>query len=330
MKQSASSHRPTPPRSARATRARRLLVAPVGAAALILAGAAAASAHVTVHSADAAQGGKNATLVFAVPNEETKASTTRIEIDLPAEIAPAGVTAIPPSGWQADLSQPGKVVFSGGSISGTDEVDFPIKVATLPMAPQLVFKAIQTYSSGDVVRWIDQSAVGSMQPEHPAPTLALAAPGQHPAAAATASPTASPKATAHKAAAAASPSATAGPHASATPTAHGSAATTTLVPSTTVKVPAPPATGAAGKATATAAPTAGATASPAPKSSTAAPKSSGGGADSAKPSVPTHVHAGTGGQASDHASPGVPVLPLGVVLSGLAVAGLAVRRLARR
>src|SRR5882672_10948289 len=128
MNRSASFHRPTPPRSASSARARRLLVAPVGAAVLIVAGAAAASAHITVHSSDATQGGKDTTLLFRVPNEETKATTTRIEIDLPTDLPPAGVTAAPPAGWLANLGQPGKIVFTGGTISGTDEVDFAIKV----------------------------------------------------------------------------------------------------------------------------------------------------------------------------------------------------------
>ena len=39
----------------------------------------------------------------------------------------------------------------------------------------MTFKAIQTYSDGQVVSWIEEPAAGSNQePEHPAPTLTLA------------------------------------------------------------------------------------------------------------------------------------------------------------
>jgi uncharacterized protein len=37
----------------------------------------------------------------------------------------------------------------------------------------LTFKALQTYSNGDVVRWIEQSAPGGPEPEHPAPSVTL-------------------------------------------------------------------------------------------------------------------------------------------------------------
>jgi hypothetical protein len=39
----------------------------------------------------------------------------------------------------------------------------------------MTFKALQTYSNGQVVSWIDVPAAGSSdEPEHPAPTLKLA------------------------------------------------------------------------------------------------------------------------------------------------------------
>jgi periplasmic copper chaperone A len=38
-----------------------------------------------------------------------------------------------------------------------------------------VFKTIQTYSDGTVVRWIDDTVAGQAEPEHPAPVLNLAA-----------------------------------------------------------------------------------------------------------------------------------------------------------
>jgi uncharacterized protein YcnI len=137
----------------------------------------AADAHVTVHSKDAKPGGSNATLVFNVPNEEENAKTVKIEIDFPTATPLTGVTAQAPTGWTAATSAD-KVVFSGGSISGDDSVKFPIKVAQLPKVNSVVFKALQTYSNGDVVRWIDQAAPGGPEAAHPAPTLDLLSPSK--------------------------------------------------------------------------------------------------------------------------------------------------------
>ena len=40
---------------------------------------------------------------------------------------------------------------------------------------RLVFKALQTYSDGSVVRWIELTPAGGPEPEHPAPVLTLTA-----------------------------------------------------------------------------------------------------------------------------------------------------------
>jgi uncharacterized protein YcnI len=154
----------------------RTAVAASGAAALVLAAAGGASAHVTVHSADAKAGG-GGTLVFKVPNEESNASTTKIEIDLPTDTPLSDVTAQPPAGWRADVSST-QIVFSGGTITGDNDQEFPIKVGKLPTADKIVFKALQTYSNGDVVRWIEQSAEGAPEPAHPAPTLDMKNPSK--------------------------------------------------------------------------------------------------------------------------------------------------------
>ena len=51
---------------------------------------------------------------------------------------------------------------------------FTISVGPLPSAAtSLTFKALQTYSSGEVVRWIEQAAPGAPEPAHPAPTIRL-------------------------------------------------------------------------------------------------------------------------------------------------------------
>ena len=43
----------------------------------------------------------------------------------------------------------------------------------LPETKEIVFKALQTYSDGDVVRWIEVTPAGGQEPEHPAPVVSL-------------------------------------------------------------------------------------------------------------------------------------------------------------
>ena len=75
----------------------------------------------------------------------------------------------------------------GQGIAAGQYQDFDVSAGPLPDTPTLVFKALQTYSNGDVVRWIEQSAPGQPEPENPAPTLqvtaASATPSTTPAAA---------------------------------------------------------------------------------------------------------------------------------------------------
>jgi uncharacterized protein YcnI len=51
---------------------------------------------------------------------------------------------------------------------------FTISAGPLPTKTNKIeFKALQTYSDGDVVRWIDPIVKGAPEPDHPAPTLTL-------------------------------------------------------------------------------------------------------------------------------------------------------------
>jgi uncharacterized protein YcnI len=172
----------------------RLLTLPAAATMLLLA-AGPAWAHVQVDADHAEAGATNVTLTFHVPNEETSAQTTGLRVFLPTDHPLAGVTASPENGWIPQISA-SEITWSGGSISGTDTMQFRVAVAQLPRdASSLTFKAIQTYSNGDVVSWIETAAPGSAEPDHPAAVLALgAAAGQadhHPSVTAAAAPRAS-------------------------------------------------------------------------------------------------------------------------------------------
>ncbi|MBR7829212.1 YcnI family protein [Actinospica sp. MGRD01-02] len=161
--------------------------------ALTLAGlaiAATASAHVTVSPASLPQG-STAELTFKVPNEESKADTVSLQLQIPTQYPIAQVLAKPVPGWTiavhtVTLAKPlttddgtfttavNEIDWTGGTIQPGQYQDFQISVDPLPSdTTQLAFKAVQTYSNGDVVRWIDLSTSANPDPDHPAPVLTL-------------------------------------------------------------------------------------------------------------------------------------------------------------
>jgi uncharacterized protein YcnI len=162
------------------------------AAGLVVAFAPPASAHVTLHSTDAVQGGSDALLLVRVPNEESSATTSQVEVDFPTSAPMLNMLVEPTPGWTFQVTQTTlptpiktddgtftevvtKVVWSGGTIPVGGYQDFHLDVSTLPKVPTLQVKALQTYSNGDIVRWIDPApAAGQPMPDHPAPTLDLA------------------------------------------------------------------------------------------------------------------------------------------------------------
>lgn len=170
----------------------RPLILGVLAAAIVALGASAAVAHVTVNPGSAPKGGFEV-LSFNVPNEEPNANTVKLEVELPTKYPIAFVSTQPMPGWtvvtqKTTLAKPvttddGQVTEAVSRISWTatdgglkpGEFDlFTISAGPLPTKPnKLVFKAIQTYSDGTVVSWIQQTVKGAPEPEHPAPVLKL-------------------------------------------------------------------------------------------------------------------------------------------------------------
>lgn len=155
--------------------------------------AGAASAHVSVSSTDAAQGGFGKA-VFRVPTESDTASTTKLVVTLPKDAPFAFVTAQAKPGWKVvlkkeKLAKPTKVgdfelteavrtvtwTTTGKGIAPSQFDEFAISGGPFPDDESISFTAKQTYSDGEVVNW-DQVAEGDTEPEHPAPTLKLSAP----------------------------------------------------------------------------------------------------------------------------------------------------------
>jgi uncharacterized protein YcnI len=166
---------------------------------LVLGAGFVAGAHVTVSAPDAVQGG-HAEVAFEVPTESDTAATVKLQVAFPANTPIASVSVLPHPGWtykvtKAALAAPvpdghgGQVTEAVSQIEwsaaspdtavkpGEYEV-FRVSASPLPKADRVVFKVLQTYSDGQVVRWIDEPAVeGAPEPEHPAAVLALAPAG---------------------------------------------------------------------------------------------------------------------------------------------------------
>ena len=70
--------------------------------------------------------------------------------------------------------QVSQMTWSGGKIAPGEFLDFPVSLQMPDKAgTALTFKAIQTYSDGTVVRWIEPIVKGTPAPEHPTPILKL-------------------------------------------------------------------------------------------------------------------------------------------------------------
>jgi periplasmic copper chaperone A len=125
-----------------------------------------ASAHVTILPASA-RPGQTPALHFRVLNERSDARTVEIDIFVPRGLH---ATASQRRGWRL-VEKPGEFdwVARDSGIGGADAKDFELRVGPLPKADQVVFKALQHYSDGQIVRWI-QTSSGA---ERPAPVLAL-------------------------------------------------------------------------------------------------------------------------------------------------------------
>ena len=169
---------------------RRTLFIVLAAGAALVLPATSALAHVTVNPKEAAQG-SYAKLAFRVPNERDNANTTKLEINLPGDHPFASVSVRPKAGWtytvdKAKLDTPikshdhditeavSRITWSGGQIKPGEFDEFEVSVGPLPSdADSITFKALQTYSNGEVVRWIEEATPGGDEPDKPAPVLKL-------------------------------------------------------------------------------------------------------------------------------------------------------------
>ncbi|MFI9644583.1 YcnI family protein [Micromonospora sp. NPDC051925] len=178
-------------------------------AATLLGFAGPAAAHVTVNPKEATQGSYGR-FAFRVPNESDTASTVKVEVTLP-ENAPVGsVSTMPVPGWTVAVEKRkvdppievhgsqlteavAKLTWTAAADAGVKPgqfQEFPVSMGPLPQVDTMVFKTLQTYSDGNVSRWIEEPVPGAEEPEDPAPVLTLAAAAPSPSAAPAAGATA--------------------------------------------------------------------------------------------------------------------------------------------
>lgn len=149
-----------------------------------------ASAHVTIDP-DEAPKGSYGLFSLRVPNESDTESTIKLEIQFPKEHPIASVRTTQQDGWDAIVTKTkaeketdshgetvdeivSAITWQGGTIKPGEFAEFHISMGALPDdTDMLEFKALQTYSDGTVVRWIDETPKSGEEPEHPAPTLTL-------------------------------------------------------------------------------------------------------------------------------------------------------------
>jgi uncharacterized protein YcnI len=165
---------------------RRLLVCFLIAAAVV---PPTAAAHVTVNPGEWEAGGF-ARFAVRVPNERDNADTTEVTVQFPESVISASFQPVP--GWtrsveMAQLDEPieeegeepiteriDTVTWSGGTIAPGEFQEFGVSFR-VPETPgeDLVLPALQTYSNGEIVRWI-----GPPDSEAPAPVVAVTAPAE--------------------------------------------------------------------------------------------------------------------------------------------------------
>lgn len=176
--------------------ASRALAAGAVAGTAVLALSVPAFAHVSVQPEGTAAKGGYAVVDFKVPNERDNASTTKIEVSFPADHPLASVMPESVAGWNVQVTKSKldkpltvhaekideavtKVTWTAADGKGIRPgyfQKFPLSLGALPEnTDQLVFKAVQTYSNKEVVRWIEVPQAGQDEPENPAPVLQLSA-----------------------------------------------------------------------------------------------------------------------------------------------------------
>lgn len=155
---------------------RRIALAGAAALTATLALAAPASAHAEVEADTPQALAENVTLRFVSEAEAESATAgfTELRIVLPEGITPGDVTlGEAPEGWRLTATGDGYRL-AGPALKAGVDAEHSIKVRQLPDAKEIAFKTVETYSDGEVSRWIELPT-GDAESEQPAPVLKLKA-----------------------------------------------------------------------------------------------------------------------------------------------------------
>ena len=185
-----------PPRRLHSAMLSRLAAFAFGLVIIIGLWAGTAGAHVTVSPSSLSQGASDAILTFRVPNESPTASVIALRIQFPVAHPIVVLNPEAGSGWNVVVhstvlpkpittddgtftSTVSEIDWSGDSIPVGQFAEFNVLAQGLPTGtPLLTFKAVQLYSDGTVVSWIQVPTKAAPNPAHPAPTLVLTTPGK--------------------------------------------------------------------------------------------------------------------------------------------------------
>lgn len=140
-------------------------------------GSAFAHAHI---DPDTAAKGSSGSFVISLPNERADSDTTKVQFVFD-EAHPVGDASISNSDpwistpeYNSDKSVIKSITLEGGKITGEDKEKFTLDIKNLPGdIDSTTIKVLQTYSDGEIVRWIDEPLANGEEAEHPALTLKL-------------------------------------------------------------------------------------------------------------------------------------------------------------
>ena len=156
------------------------------ATALALAMPLAAGAHVGI-TPNTAAAGSYADITFRVPTESATATTSKVEVDIPAATPFLSVSYLAVPGWDTALMTETlprlvtvdktqiteavtKVIWTaqpGSEIQANEIRQFTLSLGPIPDTGKIVLNALQTYSDGSVVEWTGDAKNAT----HPSPVL---------------------------------------------------------------------------------------------------------------------------------------------------------------
>jgi periplasmic copper chaperone A len=156
---------------------RRMLLVPAAALFGVLLVAGPAWAH-SEFDPDQAGTGNVVALQLSVENEQSDVGTTQVQLFFP-EGVPITLVDLPAvAGWTTAVEGGAigapvtSVTWSRPTATPDENPLLPLTIGPMPADPvRLQFKALQTYSNGDIERWIEDWPAGAPEPDHPAPVL---------------------------------------------------------------------------------------------------------------------------------------------------------------